>query len=123
MSLLGGQIAAAFAGAFGAVYLDGEIFRARTFEDDGKGGPPPLDPSDDGFLPAEAVKVQIDQATQAMRTTEGYVDGDVRILMLAHGVAAPDTDAEVGAGGVRYMIETVGTDPAGSYFELRGRKK
>jgi hypothetical protein len=47
----------------------------------------------DGFLPAEAVKVQVDQATQAMRGADGYVEGDVRILMLAHGVAAPDTDA------------------------------
>jgi hypothetical protein len=59
----------------------------------------------------------------AVRGAEGYVEGDVRILMLAHGVAAPDTDAEVAAGGIRYMIESVGTDCAGSYYELRGRKK
>ena len=118
MSLLDGQLAAAFAGAFGAMYLDGSLYRAAEFADDGKGGG-----TADGFAPAEAVKVQVDQATQAMRATEGYVDGDVRILMLTHGVAAPDTDAEIAAGGVRYMIETVGTDPAGSYYELRGRKR
>jgi hypothetical protein len=118
VSLLDGGMAAAFAGVFGAVYLDGQLYRALEFTDDGKGGG-----AGDGFAPAEAVKVQVDQATQAMRGAEGYVDGDVRILMLAHGVAAPDTDCEVGAGGARYMIESVGTDACGSYYELRGRKK
>jgi hypothetical protein len=118
MGLLDGGLAAAFAGVFGAVYLDGQLYRAVDFTDDGKGGG-----AGGGFLPEEAVKVQIDAATQAMSIANGYVDGDVRILMLAHGVPAPDTDAEIAAGGERYMIESVGTDPAGSYFELRGRKK
>lgn len=118
MSLLDGQLAAAFAGVFGGLYLDGQLYRAAAFADDGKGGG-----SGGGFGPAEPVKVQVDQATQAMRGSDGYVDGDVRILMLAHGVAAPDTDAEIAAGGVRYMIASVATDAAGSYYELRGRKK
>lgn len=119
MSLLDGQLAAAFAGVFGAVYLDGQLFRPTTYTDDGQGG----GSGGDTFGPAEAVKVQIDQATQAMRMDVGFVDQDVRILMLAHGVAAPDTDCEIAAGGARYMIESVGTDSAGSYYELRGRKK
>lgn len=118
MSLLDGQIAAAFAGVFSGVYLDGQLYRAREFQDDGQGGG-----ADNGFGTAEAVKVQIDQATQGMRGAEGFNEGDVRILMLAHGVAAPDTDAEIAAGGDRYMIETVATDSCGSYYELRGRKK
>lgn len=118
MSLLDGQLAAAFAGVFGGLYLDGQLYRAAEFADDGMGGG-----SGAGFGPAEAVKVQVDQATQAMRGADGYVEGDVRILMLAHGVAAPDTDAEIGAGGARYMIASVATDAAGSYYELRGRKK
>jgi hypothetical protein len=118
MSLLDGGIAAAFAGIFGGIYLDGSLYRLTEAADDGMGGG-----ADSGFAPAEPVKVQIDQASFAMRSSEGYVEGDVRILMLAHGVAAPDTDCEIAAGGTRYMIETVGTDPAGSYFELRGRKK
>lgn len=117
MGLLNGSLAAAFAGVFGALYLDGSLYRAVDFVDDGKGGG-----SDPGFEPAQAVKVQIDSATQAMIASDGYVAGDVRILMLAHGVAAPSTDDEI-AAGARYMIESVGTDPAGSYYELRGRKK
>jgi hypothetical protein len=117
MGLLDGQLAAAFAGSFNAVYLDGSLYRPATgWTDDGKGGGP-----DRGFLPAESVKVQIDQATQAMRVTEGFMETDMRILMLAHGVAAPNTDCEVAAGGARYMIQSVGTDPAGSYYEMRGR--
>lgn len=116
--LLDGGMAAAFAAVFGGVYLEGQIYRAAEFTDDGKGGG-----TGAGFGPAEPVKVQVDQASYAMQGADGYVDGDVRILMLAHGVAAPDTDAEIAAGGVRYMIESVGTDSCGSYYELRGRKK
>ena len=119
MGLLDGQIAETFAAIFGGIYLDGQLFRAIDFADDGKGGGEATDP----FLPAEAVKVQIDSATDSMRGADGYAEGDVRILMLAHGVAAPDTDCELAAGGVRYMVASVATDPAGSYYEFRGRKK
>jgi hypothetical protein len=116
MGLLDGQLAEAFAGIFGAVYLDGQLYRPAAWSDDGQGGG-----ADSGFGPAEAVKVQIDQASQAMRQAERFVDTDVRILMLAHGVASPDTDCEVAGGGARYMIQSIGTDPAGSYYEMRGR--
>jgi len=39
--------------------------------------------------------------------------------LLFHGMHARE---EIGAGGARYMIASVATDPAGSYYELRGRK-
>jgi len=118
MGLLDGGIAAAFAGVFGAVYLDGLLYRPNEFSDDGKGGG-----SGSGFAAAEPIKLQVDAATQAMRAAEGFVEGDVRILVLAHGVAAIDTDCEITAGGTRYLIGSVATDPAGSYYELRGRRK
>lgn len=118
MGLLDGQLAQVFAGVFSAIYLEGQLYRPAAWVDDGQGGG-----SGNGFAPAEAIKVQIDQATDAMRASDGYVDGDVRILVLAHGVAAPDTDCECGAGGKRYMVESVSTDPAGTYYELRGRTK
>jgi hypothetical protein len=117
MGLLDGQLAAAFAGVFSAVYLDGTLYRPAAYADDGKGGG-----SSNGFGPGDPVKVQIDQATQMMQGSEGYVDGDVRILMLAHGVSAPDTDCQIAAGGKRYGVESVATDPCGSYYELRGRR-
>lgn len=118
MGLLNGELAKAFAGVFSAVYLDGTLYRSGTWVDDGQGGG-----AGSGFSAGEAVKVQIDQVTDAMRASELYVEGDVRILMLAHGVATLDTDCEVAAGGTRYMIESIATDPAGSYYELRGRRK
>lgn len=118
MGLLDGGIAEVFAGAFSALYLDGLLYRPAAFTDDGAGGG-----TDGGFADGEAVKVQIDAATQAMRSTEGFVETDQRILVLAHGVATIDTDCEIGAGGTRWMIETVATDPCGSCYELRGRRK
>lgn len=118
MALLNGAFAATFAGIFSGFYAEGSLYRANSFADDGMGGG-----SGPGFGAGEPVKVQIDAATEAMRGAEGYVDGDVRILMLAHGVASPTTDDELGAGGKRYMIESVATDPCGSYYELRGRRK
>jgi hypothetical protein len=117
MGLLDGRLAATFAGVFNAFYLDGSLYRSG-YSDDGMGGG-----SGAGFGPPEAVKVQLDSASQQMLQADGYVEGDVRILMLAHGVLPPDTDSEIACGGGRYMIESVGTDPAGSYYELRGRKK
>jgi len=118
MGLLDGGLAEVFAGAFSAIYLDGQLYRPAAFADDGAGGG-----ADNAFADPEAVKVQIDAATQAMRSAEGFVEGDVRILMLAHGVTSPDTDCEVAAGGTRYLVETVATDPAGTYYEMRGRRK
>lgn len=114
---LDGGVAEAFAGIFGGFYLDASLYRPATFTDDGAGGG--ADPAD----PApEAVKVQIDTATEAMRASDGFADGDVRILMLAHGVTAPNTDCEVEARGVRYSIQSVSNDPCISYYEMRGRK-
>lgn len=116
MGLLDGQIAATFAAVFGPRYLDGTLYRWSTVSD-GMGG------GTSGFDDGTAVKVQIDQATQAMQQSEGFVDTDQRILVLAEGVATITTDCEISAGGSRWMIESVGIDPAGSYYELRGRRK
>jgi hypothetical protein len=118
MGLLDGRLAATFAGVFNAYYLDGSLYRSNGYADDGKGGG-----AGPGFAVPEAVKVQMDSASQQMQLADSYVEGDVRILMLAHGVPPPDTDCEIACGGGRYMIESVATDPAGSYYELRGRKK
>lgn len=116
--LMDGGVAAAFAAVFGGIYVNGQLYRPNAFTDDGMGGG-----IGSGFAPPEAVKVQIDAVTDAMRSAEGYVDGDVRILMLAHGLVAPDTDCELSANNTRWMVESVSIDPCGSYYELRGRRK
>lgn len=118
MGLLDGGIASVFAAAFDAIYLGGTLYRPVEFTDDGAGGG-----SGGGFDDGSPVKVQIDAAAQGMRMAEGFVETDQRILVLAAGVATISTDCEIAAGGSRWMIESVAVDAAGSYYELRGRKK
>jgi len=118
VGLLDGQIAETFAAVFGGIYLSGSLYRPNAYTDDGTGGG-----DGSGFAASEAIRVQVDAATQAMRASEGFVDGDVRILVLAHGVTTIDTDCELATGGTRYMIASVAVDSAGSYYELRGRPK
>jgi hypothetical protein len=116
MGLLDGDIASLFSAALSGIYLDAELHRATVGADDGAGGG-----DGNGFADPEDVKAQLDVATQAMRETQGYVDTDVRILVLAHGVTTPTTDDEITIRGVRYGIRNVGTDPAQSYWDLHGR--
>lgn len=116
MTLLEGNLAAVFASAFGGVFVDATLYRWSTV-DDGKGG------GTSGFDLGTPVKAQLDQATQAQIQGDGYVDTDQRILVLASGVAPISTDDEIVVGGTRWMIASVGRDPAGSYYDLRGRKK
>lgn len=118
MSLLDGGLAEIFAAAFGSVYLDGSLYRPIDAADDGAGGG-----SGSGFDTGAPVKVQIDAATQAMRSADNYVETDQRILVLASGIDPITTDCELVAGGTRWGIASVAQDPARSYYELRGQRK
>src|SRR4051812_21352810 len=103
MGLLDGGGAAAFSSAFSSFYLDGTLYRpVGVGTDDGAGGG-----SGNGFDAGTAVKVQVDAATQAMRSAENYVETDQRILVLAHGLDPIDTDCEIDAGGTRWGIASV----------------
>jgi hypothetical protein len=114
MGLLDGGLASVFASAFSTFYLDATLHRS-TITDDGRGG-------GSVAFEDEAVKAQLDSTSHAMREAEGYVEGDQRIFVLASGLAAISTDDEITIGEQRWMIQSVATDPAGAYFELRGRK-
>lgn len=115
MSLLEGGLAEVFATAFGGLYLDATLHRP-SFTDDGSGG-------GSTSWTNEPVKAQLDQTTQAMRASEGFVDTDQRILVLAQALAPITADMEITVGGTRWMIASVTQDPAGAYFDLRGRRK
>lgn len=66
---------------------------------------------------------QVDSATEAMRSADGYVDTDVRLLILAAGLPrAIDTDATVEVGGRRWSVQTAVLDPMGAYWDCRGRR-
>ena len=116
MGLLDGGGAALFRAVLSPIYLTADLYRPDGATDDGAGGG-----DGNGFAAAESVKAQLDVATDAMRQAEGYVDTDVRILVLASGVTKPNTDCEITIGATRYGIRRVGTDPAQSYWDLHGR--
>ena len=72
-------------------------------------------------------KAQFDAATQAMRLTEGFVETDVRILVLSASLArALDEKARIiVASGERagtWALLSVTRDPVGIGWEARGRK-
>lgn len=117
MTLLEGDLAGVFSAAFSGLYVEATLYRPSAFADDGKGGG-----TSSGFGPGEPVKAQLDSATQAMRASEGFVETDQRILVLAHGVAPIDTDCEISVKGQRWAIASVTQDPAGAYYDLHGRR-
>lgn len=117
MGMLDGGGAALMASVFGGIYLDASLYRPTDTDDNGMGGG-----DDPGLGDPEAVKVQIEAATDTMREAEGYASTDARILMLAHGVDKPSTDCELVQGLIRYGIRTpVGRDPAGAYWDIHAK--
>lgn len=102
----------------GAYFHQGLLHRAARTE------------SDDGDVTLsfadEDVKGQQEACTEAMRTTEGYTDRSVRLLILQRApsgglVPEPTADDEVTLLGQRWAIDMIGTDPARAYWEMRGR--
>jgi hypothetical protein len=70
---------------------------------------------------------QVDAATQAMRSADGFADGDMRILVLADslsGEITTDSRVEILAGPHigNWLVASVARDPFGAYWELRGRR-
>lgn len=117
MALLDGDLAAMFGTAFSGFYLDASLHRKIAAADNGAGGG-----SGSGFADPEAVKAQLDAATQAMRAADSYVDTDMRIIVLASGVDPITADDEITVGAVRWSIASVAQDPAGAYYDLHGRR-
>lgn len=70
---------------------------------------------------------QVDSATQAMRASDGFADGDMRILVIGDGIAGnitTDSRVEITAGPHvgSWFVAGVSRDPFGAYWELRGRR-
>ena len=115
MGLLDGALAAAFASALTPLYSDATLHR-RAITDNGKGG------GSVGYADT-AVKAQLDGTATAFDPKGGYVDAGQKIIVLARGLAPIGTDDELTIKGSRWMIDSVGTDPAGAYYALTGRRK
>lgn len=77
-------------------------------------------------VPSEvAVRVQIDRVTEAMRQAEGFLERDVRLLILGPTSLTTEPDVSVSAGpfaGQSYTIQTAGRDPLGFGWECRARQ-
>ncbi len=70
-----------------------------------------------------ACKAQVSAPTQAMRQAEGFVETDVRLLILAAGLArAIDTTARVTVGGTTYRLLSVVRDSAGIGYSCAARQ-
>ncbi len=79
-----------------------------------------------GDATVRTCQAQVDLVTQDMRRDEGFVDGDVRILVLTTTLTATiTTDDQIeilgGANQGRFMVQSVSRDPFGVYYEIRGR--
>ncbi len=72
-------------------------------------------------------QVQVDVVTEAMRAQEGYTDRDVRLIVLAPGLArALDTSATVevldGPHVGAWMVASNAVDTLGVAYDGRGRR-
>lgn len=78
--------------------------------------------------PVEAsCSVQVDQVTEAMRQADGFTDRDVRLLVLCATLEPDlDTDAVIevsyGPNAGTWMLASCAKDPAGIYWDCRGRR-
>lgn len=117
MSLLGGDMALAFAEIFGPQFLDGSL-NVSGWSDNDKG--------EVTRAPAATpVKVQIDRVTLAMRQAEGFTARSVRLIILQRDdtgaqITAPKDDDSVTVGDQTWRLDMIEADPAQSHWEARG---
>lgn len=116
------DIALAFSAQLGAGYWDAKAKSPGTPTKDAGGSI-----TSPGTPFALDCSAQVDAVTEAMRQAEGYTEQDVRILVLAATLDGElDTDATIkvlaGPHAGEYMVASVDRDPAGIYWECRGRR-
>ena len=117
MALLNGGIANIFGAALSGLYLPATLHKPGEYATDGDGNVLPAVPTD------VACRAQVDAATYTMRQSEGYSEGDMRIIVLAAGLGGPvTTDDQISVAGQRWMIGSAEMDAAASHWVCRGRK-
>jgi hypothetical protein len=123
------DVAAMFAGIaqgisaqFGGPYVDGVVIdqTGAVFDDGGSITIP-------GSATERACQVQVDLATEAMRQSDGFADGDARFLILAATLdGGLNTDATVqvldGPLAGSWLVSAIERDPCGIYWQGRGRR-
>lgn len=124
------RIASAIATRVGAPYHDGFIVTqtAPVYDDGGSIVTP-------GGVDKAPCRVQIDDATEYMRTNEGFADGEVVFVILSASIGvgsltgqppAINTDVLVtipsGPRAGTWQVATLGRDPAGIGWSGKGRR-
>lgn len=116
------DIALGFSSVLGVGFHDARIITQGEIEYDDGGSIIP----GTGEPIHRSCAAQVDAATEAMRLAEGFTEKDRRILVLAgtlEGEISTDDQIEFldGPFAGKWMIESVGRDPAATCHELRGR--
>jgi hypothetical protein len=116
------SIALKVSSAFGGPYVAGKVIdqTEQTFDDGGS-------IADPGVVVERDCMVQVDLATEAMRQSDGYAEGDARFLILSTTLTgALDTDATVrvlaGPLAGTWLVSAIERDPFGVYWQGRGRR-
>lgn len=110
MGLLDGGAASIFSSLMGAYFLPATLHQA---------GEPVYSGASISVAQSDIpCKAQVDVATYAMQQSANYIDGDVRLLVLADLVT---TDDEITVRGQRYKVYAVARDPAGAYWDCAAR--
>lgn len=113
------QVATAVSGAVGGPYHPAVLhYPGVPIKDDGG---TIIDPGTPYEVECQA---QVDVATEAMRQSEGFLEKDVRLLIL--GPDALDTVPELAVtegpfAGQRYVLHSAQRDSMGFAWECRGR--
>jgi hypothetical protein len=116
MGLLNGGIAAIFGSVLSGLYLPATLHVPGEYATDLEGNVLPSTGTD------IACRAQVDAATYAMRQSEGYSEGDVRIIVLVAGLGAEiTTDCQISVSGKRWTVGSAELDAADSHWVLRGR--
>lgn len=119
MSLLGGDMAAAFGEIFGGEFLPGQLLPYTLGQTPNTAAltETPGDPIPCSYQP--------ERTTQRMREREGYTDKDRRYLVLQAGTGGAQLTTDwdvVDQAGVAWSVVAVNAiDPAGAYWDLHTR--
>lgn len=70
---------------------------------------------------------QVDSIADAMRADAGFIQGDVRLLVLTASLAgtldtAATVEVQAGPGSGTYSVQSVVSDPLGVSWDCRGRR-
>lgn len=117
------SLAQGFASQFGGPFYDGTaIWPGTPTYDSGGSITTPADPV------TSDCQVQIDVATEAMRSDAGFIATDMRLLVLSSSLTGTlDTTARVAVSagpyeGTTWTLHSATRDPAGIGWECRGRQ-